>query len=391
MKALRVTRKTLLELWREPMLWMLLFVFPAMMVWLYDFAYGETDQGLAQYLSIQVMNLDTGNASLAQPLGETLVEVIEDMQYEGQPVFNLSRASDQHEAEVALREHKIALLLVIPPDFSNALLQAAQGEFPEPPTEIKLVGDTTSDNFAFSRSLLEGMLDEFARQAAGQSPAVVIDYQFIPGTGTMSDFAFGLPGVIAFGIMLLVASTAMILVRENVSGTLRRLRLSALRARDLLLGVTLAQMILTLAIVPLTFGVALTVGFTSRGSLPLAMLVGVLLSLSATGLGLIVACFTRSDSEAANLGASVGVLMVLLSNAMYPVPYAPLFSIGGRTIQIYDLLPTNHASEAMRRVLILGDGLSSITYELVWLVLLAGLWLAVGIVLYQRLQLRRGL
>jgi hypothetical protein len=103
-----------------------------------------------------------------------------------------------------------------------------------------------------------------------------------------------------------------------------------------------------------------------------------------------VACFARTDSEAANLGASVGVLMTLLSKAMYPVPDVPLFTIGGRTIQIFDLLPTNHAGEAMRRVMILGDGVRDIAFELTALVTISTLLFAVGIWMYQRLQLRKG-
>lgn len=390
MKILGVARKTLLELWREPMLWALLFVFPAMMVWLYDFAYGETDQGLARFLKIQVMNQDLGDVALSQPLGDQLIEMIAATDFEGRPLFEITHITDRRLAEIALQEHKSLLLLVIPSNFSPALMQAAQGAANVDPPTIQLVGDPASDNFAFARSFLEGLIRDFVRASTAQAPSATINYEFIPGTGSMSDFAFGLPGVIVFGIMLLVVSTAMIMVRENVSGTLKRLRLTALSARDLLLGVTLAQIFLALAIVPLTLGVALTTGFSSRGSLLAAMFVGALLSLSAIGMGLLVACFTHSDSEAANVGATVGVLSVLLSNAMYLAPRAPIATIAGRTIQIYDLLPTNHAAEAMRRILILGDSLASVGYELGWLVALSALLFAAGIFFYHKLQLRRG-
>jgi ABC-type multidrug transport system permease subunit len=206
----------------------------------------------------------------------------------------------------------------------------------------------------------------------------------------MSDFDFGVGGIVVFGIMFVTITTAHTLVREEVGGTLLRLKLTRARAADLLIGVALAQLALITLIVPATFGLALLFGFRSSGSLPLAVAVGLLLGLSAVGLGLVTACFARSDGEAANLGAALGVLMVLVSGALYPMPAAPLATVAGRAIQLYDLLPTTHAAEALRRVLILGDGPSEIAYELAALAVLAAIILAASVGLYSRMKLRRG-
>ena len=387
MKALQVARKTLLELWREPMLIGLLFLFPVALVWMYDVAFSNTDQGLASFLKILVLNQDCACSNTRLEMGEALVQTIEELEYEGQPVFEITLVPDRQSAEITLREHKAALLMVIPQNFTLQLT----GAMPDMPgtgtPEIELVGDITSDNFNFARSFIEGTTVEFARQVTKQENTLELQYEFIPGTGSMSDFDFGIPGVIAFGIMLMVVSVAMVMVRENVAHTLQRLRLTCLKSRDLLLGVTLAHLLLALGIVPVTLGTAIYFGFQSQGSLLLAGLIGLLLSLSAIGFGLVVACFAHNDSEAANLGAAVGVLQVLLSDAMYPVPDATLFHIAGRSIQIYDLLPPTHAAEALRRVLILGDGIGSITFELVALTVIAGVTLGIGIWLYQRMQL----
>ena len=386
MKALHIARKTLLELLREPLLIGMLFIFPIMLVWMYDIAFGNTDQGLASFLKILALNQDSAGSSAGLDLGETLVQTLEGLEFEGKPVFEVTRVTDLRSAEITLREHKATLLMIIPDGFTTALTRAAQGK-ETTPVEIKLIGETTSDTFTFARSFLEGTAAEFARQAANQGAAVEIQYDFIPGTGTMSDFDFGIPGIIAFGIMLMVASVAMVMVRENVAHTLQRLRLTCLKSRDLLLGVTLAHLLLALGIIPAILGTALIFGFQNNGSLLLACLVCLLLSLSAIGFGLVVACFARTDSEAANLGAAVGVLQVLLTDAMYPVPSAPIAHIGERAIEIYDLLPPTHAAEALRRVLILGDGIQSITFELIALTLMSLIILSVGIVLYNKLQL----
>ena len=80
--------------------------------------------------------------------------------------------------------------------------------------------------------------------------------------------------------------------------------------------------------------------------------------------------------------------MVLVSGAMFPMPPAPLFTLGDRVIQVYDLLPPTHAAEAMRRVLVLGQGIGSIGYQLIALTVLSVILLGVGVWLYQRLQMK---
>jgi ABC-2 type transport system permease protein len=385
MKALSIARKSLLELLREPLLLGLALVFPTVLIVLYYVAFGETDEGLAKYLAVLVVNEDSGAAGWQA--GEQLIDVLRAAEWEGRPVFDISVVADRRAAEITLRERKAALLLAIPPDFTQALLAAPGGG---PPAEISLVGDLASDNYVFARGFLDDLLRRFGKGVAGLEDTSPTAYEFVPGTGTMSDFDFGVPGVIVFGLVLVSVSTAETMVREEVGGTLRRLRLSRAHARDLLLGVTLAQMVVALFLVPLSFAVALAFGFRGNGSLLLAMGIGVLFSLAAVGIGLVTACFARTDSEAANLSATIGVLMVLLSGAMYPLPEAPLFTIAGRTIQVYDLVPAAHAGEAMRRVLVLGDGLGEIAYELVALAVLSMLFLMVGVVLYQRLRLRHG-
>ncbi|MBI5565101.1 MAG: ABC transporter permease [Chloroflexi bacterium] len=391
MKAVTVAQKTLRELVREPMLLGLMLFFPIVLVVFYYIAFGQTDQGLAKYLSIWVINHDQGTTRADGQIwraGDELIAILRASEYDNQPVFTVNATTDRAVAEIAVRERKTSLLLIIPADFSAALAAAATGQIHAAPVDIVVVGDSTSDTYVFARSFLDGLIRDFARQTSNDEPELQVDYVFLPGTGTMSDFDAGVPGVIVFGVMLLVAMTAMVMVRENVSRTLRRLRLTRLRARDLLIGVTLAQMVVALVMIPLTFGVAVIFGFRGSGSLLLAIVIGLLLSLSAVGLGLIVACFAHTDSEAASLGAGVGVMLALVSGAMGPMPPAPLMTIGARTIQLYDFLPTAQATEALRHVLVLGEGFDAILYQLITMTVLSLMLLTLGVLLYQRLQLR---
>lgn len=395
MKAFSIARKTLIELWREPLLLGLLLLFPIALVGFYYVAFGQTEEGLATYLSILVVNDDAGAASGSAPgghwqAGADLIDVLRGTEWDGDPVFEVEIVTDRHAAEIALRERKVALLLVIPADFTQALLEGASGVAGMSPAEVSLVGDPNSETFVFAQSFINGLLREFVHQTVGwQDEVPPVNYEFLPGTGTMSDFDFGVGGIIIFGIMFLMISTATVMVRENVTGTLRRLQLTGVGAGALLLGVTLAQMGAAAIQVPITFGAAVAMGFRSNGSLLLAMGIGLLVALSAVGVGLIVACFARNDGEATNLASVALVPMAFLSGALFPMPSLPLFTVGEHTVELYDLLPTTHAAVAMRRVLIFGEGPGAIAYELVAMAVLSIALLVVGVVLYQRLRMKR--
>ncbi len=381
-KSLRIAWKSMLEFWREPLLSMLLLFFPALLIGLYYLAFGQTNQGLALYLRVMVKNEDQGN------LGAALVAEIQQAAYEGKPVFELSSQADERMAAIALREGKAALLLVIPPDFS-AGLERLKGGKTAPPPEITFVGDLSSDNYSFAVSFLEDFVLRYGRRVTGRPNPAEVTYAFVPGTGTMNDFQFGVPGVIVFGIMFLIVSTATLLVRETSHHTLRRLRLSGTGAFPILAGITLAQMGFALLQIAIAWAAAYAFGFHSPGSLALAAGICLLLSLAAVGLGLITACFARNDGEAVNLATGLLVPLVFLSGAVFPMPAAPITTIAGQVIQAYDILPTAHAAEAMRRVLVFGEGLSAIVYPLMGLAVLSAITLAGGVMLYQKMRLER--
>jgi ABC-2 type transport system permease protein len=393
MKALSIARKSLLELIREPLLWWLLLLFPAAFVGFYYVAFGQTEGGMATYLGVLVVNDDAGTAAADGVLwraGADLIDLIRGAEWEGDPIFDVEVMTDRRVAEIAVRERKASLLLAIPRDFTQTLVQGISATGGTSPATVSLIGDPGSESFVFAHSFLNWLVREFAKQAAGwQDTLQRISYEFLPGTGTMSDFDYGVIGLLVFGIMFVIITTATVMVRENVTGTLQRLRLTRASAADLLAGVSLAQMAAAAIQMPITFAAALVMGFHSNGSLLLAMGIGLLLNLSAVGLGLIVACFARNDGDAVNLASGVLVPTVFLSDALYPMPHAPLFTIAGRTIEAYDLLPVTHAAAALRRVLIFGEGVATITYELAAMTVLSLILLVVGVLLYGRLRLRK--
>lgn len=391
MKIPAVAKKTLLELIREPQLLFIGFGFAVILLSIYYVAFGETEKGMSDLLKVLVVNNDTDvdYKETHRNIGNEFVDELKGITFDGKPVLDVTRVTNHKAAEISLKEGKASLMLVLPADLSQALL----GGFPNntktgKPSVISFVGDTASSNFGFAGSYIEDQFSQFARKTLNTSENVHFDIEFLPGTGTLSDLQFGVPGIIIFCILFLAMTTATTLVRDDASGTLKRLKLTGMTAIPLLSGVAIAQMVLAAFQVPLTFLAALAFGFKATGSLFLAVGIGGLLSLAAVGIGLIVASLSRTDGEAADIAAIILVPMAFLSGALFPMPKAPLATLWGHVIQIYDILPPTHAVSAMRRVLVFGEGPGAIAFELSTLTVLSLLYLIAGVALYQRRRLR---
>lgn len=388
MKLFSFTRKTLLEYLREPFLWGLILAFPPLVVGIMYFAFGTPQQSMSRSLRVLVVNQDSGS-----PGGGELIETLSSLTFEGQPIFRVEELSNIEDGQVIVQENRAALLLIIPAEFSQALQTSAAGASAPAPALLTVYGNPASFNYIFARSFLDDFVLQYVRAVTLRPATLAISYEFVHGSGKLSDFDFITPGMIVFGVLFLSISSATTLVRERVAGTLLRLRLSRANAAQMLLGVSLAQLTIAALQLPLAFGVALACGFGSGNisfaRLALALGIGLLFSLSVIGVGLMVAAFARNDGDATNLAMIPLVPMAFLSGAMYPMPRVALFTLAGQEVTIYDLMSSTHAADALRRLLVQGDGLAQLAYPLLMLALLAVVYIAVGVWLYAKNVLRK--
>jgi ABC-2 type transport system permease protein len=159
-------------------------------------------------------------------------------------------------------------------------------------------------------------------------------------------------------------------------------------AFDLLGGTSLTMVIIGVAAEMLAFGTALALGFRSYGPVWAAVLVGAVTSISVIGVGMIVAAFSKTVSQAFVIANFPLGVFLFLSGAMFPLPPLTLFEIAGQPISVCDFLPPRHAVVALNKILTLGAGLNEVAYELTALVVLSLLYFAIGIWVFQRRHLR---
>ncbi|GIL12089.1 MAG: transport permease protein [Chloroflexota bacterium] len=379
MRFLGVFRKAMWEQRRDLLILSLTLLLGPCFVLLYAlfFPTGSTTYG------VLIWNQDTAGD------GNALIERLRQVAYsDGQPLLVVNQVNSRAEAENPLRDRDAEVLLVIPPDFSQTLQAARAGQQAAAGTPVMFVGDLTNPYYAVAAIMANAALDQYIQETTGQARPVEIVEDALGASAARSEFETYVPGLLVLAVILLIYQSSMTITREIETGTLRRLQTTGMTALDFLGGTTAALTLTALLAVALTFLTALALGFRSQGPLWLAFLIAALTGVSIIGTGLIVACFARSGMQASIIANFPLALFMFFSGAAFPLPRVPLFSLGGRVIGLYDILPPTHAVAALNKVFTLGAELNDILYELIALVLLSALYFALGVWLFSRRHLR---
>jgi len=168
----------------------------------------------------------------------------------------------------------------------------------------------------------------------------------------------------------------------------RRLQITRMTALDMLGGISILYILISLVTVALSFVTAQALGFRSQGPFWVGMLICTITGVSVVGIGLVTACFSKTVARAAIIVNFPLFLVLFFSGAVFPVGNPRLFTLAGRDYGIFDLLPQTHATNALNKVLSLGAGLRDVTFELTALTLLTLLYFFIGIWLFRRMYLQ---
>ncbi|MCJ7557289.1 MAG: ABC transporter permease, partial [Gammaproteobacteria bacterium] len=117
-------------------------------------------------------------------------------------------------------------------------------------------------------------------------------------------------------------------------------------------------------------------------------LIGAITAIAVVGVGLIVAAFSKTVSQAFIIANFPLIFFMFFSGAVYPLPRVRFFEVAGRVISLYDVIPATHAVIALNKILTLGTGLIDVLYELVSLVVLSALYFAIGIWLFRQRHMK---
>ncbi len=387
MRVLSVFHKTLREQTRDLLTLTLSLVLAPAMVFIYwlFFPGGSTTYG------VSIINHDLG-APLASGAtlraGEEIITVMKAVTYaDGKPLLEVVTTTDRADAEARLKNRDAEVLIIIPPDFSQAIQTAREGRSTER-ASLTFIGDLTNPYYAIAAVMANAAIDQYVQSMSNQPRPIEIVEQPLGASAARTEFENYVPGLLVFAVVMLIFVAAMTVAREVESGALRRLQITRMTSFDLLGGISAAIALIGALAVVLTFVTAMALGFRSQGSVWVAIAIGIVTTLSVVGVGLIVACFSKTVSQAFMVANVPLVLFMFFSGAIFPLPRVPLFTIGAQTIGLYDILPPTHAVVALNKVLTLGAGLSDVMYELAMLLALSVIYFAVGVWLFKRTHLK---
>ena len=331
---------------------------------------------------VMVQNLDNGTQ------GEETIQLLESLTYpSGDPLLDVVLISDHEIGENLLQDRDAEVLLIIPEDFTEILSLAVNDEVLKP-VEITLVGDLTNPYYAVGAVMASSVIDEYVQVQTGEVRPVKYNEIALGASAGRSEFDMYIPGILIVSVVMLVFAVSMTITYEVEAGTLRRLQMTAMKARDMLIGISLPTIIFGVISLLLTLLVAIGLGFDSQGSIWLALFIGGMTAVAVVGIGLIVAAFSKSVSQAFIIANFPLIFFMFFSGAVFPIPRINLFQVAGNQISIYDILPPTHAVVALNKILTLGAGLSDIWYEIISLIILSLIYFGVGILIFQRRQLK---
>lgn len=165
-------------------------------------------------------------------------------------------------------------------------------------------------------------------------------------------FALLFPGfAVMFAFFSLTWSSAALLV-ERETGTLRRLLASPLPRWAIVAGKSLAFGLLCCTQTVLMLGVGSLFFDMPLGRAPLALVILTLIvALTSTAMGLLVAALSKSSEQASNIGVLLGFLLGILGGCISIFSKLPLVRSEGFLGVIANLTPQGHAVDAYYRLM----------------------------------------
>jgi len=365
-RAILIARKSLLEILREAQLLVLTIVMPLAFLVITVVTY-TSDLQVTYKIGIL--------AETSQ--GEAIIKILNNQTYpDGKPIFNISTISEWGSVDRKLKEGEETAFIRIKDDPKDQN------------TQVTIYGDALSTRFYRASTILENSLLDFGRKTAGHPTVILFKEQPLTSNGPRTELDLYAPGMITFGLLMIIPQTAMLVAREDRWKTLERLRLTSLRSWEMLGGISLAQMVVAIFQVVIVLLAAVAMGFNNQGSLGLAILIGLAVSASAIGQGLFVACFVQDDSQAANVASTFAMIQVFLSGSFYQLPPLTMFSVAGHQIDVFDIFPATHGFRALQQVLTYGDGFQEISFRLGATLTLSLVYFVLGVVIFKRVKLK---
>jgi ABC-2 type transport system permease protein len=357
MRFWEIAKRNLKELYRDPVALGFQLGMPLAFILIFSFAFGGQS---TRPISIGIADEDHSQISSA------FVSCLENI-----PALEITSPIYEHESQAKeeLNTGKLRTYLVIPRGFGEAVQhhQAVNLELAYKGTDPMLAQRTIP----------------VVRAAALQFLKVAIPLNIeLKGTEVeIKDEYINMmiPGVIVFGLMILIPTIGAVMVRDRERGFLSRLLTTPARPWDFILGYSLPSIPVIIISVMIYLGLGILMGLSMIGNFGLAFLIFLIMGICCMGIAMILGTLVKSEAQASGAPWIFIVPLVMISGAWWPAEQMP------KVIQsIAGAFPFIHAMDASRDVITANASFSAILPDFYWLIGWTVALFAAGIILFRK-------
>ncbi len=390
--SFRIAWKDLMELFRNRLGLVLLVVMPLFMMVMVGFIYPTGGANISN-MPIAMVNEDSGYNGSTIP-SQTFFMTLQGLNNQT-GMMTLTTASSLDEVKDLVQRGELSGGIVLPSNFSQSVYSGEQG------TVIIVTDQSNPQISATIQGVLSGVFDGMATAMAQQhvqvmnptlnatsalavvKPLNVQSQGVVPGNPSYFDFIA--PGIMAMTVMMSVMTGLPVAIsQEKEIGTMDGMMVAPVNRLSILLGKTIAQTargliqgVIILALAVGIFGVAI------QGNILLVFALLLLGVFSFVGLGIVITSFTKDQETAQMLMMTLMFPMMFLSGVFFPIQQMPWFMQS-----IAQFLPLTYASDALRKVMVLGAGIPQISNELIILVVFGVVMIAIALPVFKRMMTR---
>ena len=390
--SLRIAWKDLMELFRNRLGLVLLILMPLFMMVMVGFIYPSNGNSISN-LPVALVNEDAGygNSTIAS---QTFIMGLQQINNQT-GMFVLSNASSMNDIKDMVQRGDLDGGIVIPSNFTASILSGEQG------TLIIVTDQSNPQISATIQAVLSGVFDQMGTMLARQnvqtlnpavnasnSLAIVKPYNVQTEgivSGNPSYFDFIAPGIMAMTVMMSVMTGLPVAIsQEKEVGTLDGMMVAPINRLSIILGKTLGQTArgLIQGVIILALAVGLF-GVTIQGSIFLVFGLLLLGVFSFVGIGIVITSFAKDQETATMLMMTLMFPMMFLSGVFFPIQQMPWYMQ-----YISRVLPLTYASQALRKVMVLGAGIPAISTELTILIVFGVVMTAIAVPVFRRMMTR---
>jgi len=359
MRFLELCKRNLKETYRDPLSLGFLLGFPLVFMLLFGFAFsGET----TPTYSLGVLDQDQSEISQAF-VDEALATA-----------FEITLYDDSSQALEDLKAGDLRAYITIPQGFGEQVYQNWQGE------KENIVLDITYDESDLVvKEQVISMIDAVTRSFARIEVPVTLNTSPIHIESEITYIDFIAPGIIVFGLLILIPTSARMMVRDKEKGVLARLLTTPTRPWEFILAYSICLFAVGITQIIIFMVVAVLFGLDIVGSAGLVFLVFALTALCCIGIGMIISSLTKSENQADPLSWLIAMPLAMLSGCWFSIEFMPSW-----LQSITYAFPFSHAIEASRSILSRGTGFEAVTTDFLFLVIWTVIIFAAGILLFRR-------